>query len=95
MWKFRVQGLTMELAKIRESQGKVAEAATILQELQVDTVRVCVCMCVCMVYVYMSICLKGPLGLLVLGDLVQVGSCILQALVSHHCGKPLRGDKNK
>lgn len=37
--------LTMELAKIRESQGKVAEAATILQELQVC---VCVCMRTCM-----------------------------------------------
>ena len=85
----------MELAKIRESQGKVAEAATILQELQVDTVHVCVCMCVCMVYVYMSVCLKGTLGHWFWGDLVQIGSCILQALVSHHCGKPLRGDQNK
>ena len=37
----------MELAKIRESQGKVAEAATILQELQVGVcVRVCVRACV-------------------------------------------------
>ena len=85
----------MELAKIRESQGKVAEAATILQELQVDTVHVCVCMCVCMVYVYMSVCLKGTLGRWFWGDLLQIGSCILQALVSHHCGKPLRGDKIK
>ena len=42
--------LTMELAKIRESQGRVAEAATILQELQVG-MCVCVCACVCTVYV--------------------------------------------
>ena len=29
------------------------------------------------------------------GDLVKVGSCLLQALISHYCGKPLRGNKNK
>jgi len=28
-------------------------------------------------------------------DLVSIGSCLLQALISHHCSKPLRGDKTK
>jgi len=26
------------------------------------------------------------------GDLVKIGSCLLQALVSHYCDKPLRGN---
>ena len=29
------------------------------------------------------------------GDLVKIGFCLLQALISHYCGKPLRGNKNK
>ena len=28
-------------------------------------------------------------------DLVKIGSCLLQALVSHYCGKPLGVTKNK
>ena len=28
-------------------------------------------------------------------DLVQIGSCLLQALVGHYCGKPLRGNKKQ
>ena len=37
----------------------------------------------------------GDVKPLVLGDLVQIGSCLLQALVGHYCGKPLRGNKKQ
>ena len=32
---------------------------------------------------------------LVPGDLVEIGSCLLQVLVSHYCGQPLRGNKKQ
>ena len=35
--------LTMELAKIKESQGDIAEAATVLQELQVGNRQTSTC----------------------------------------------------
>jgi len=38
---------------------------------------------------------RGDIKLSVPGYLVSIGSCLLQALISHHCGKPLRGNKNK
>jgi len=38
---------------------------------------------------------RGDVKPLVPGDLVEIGSCLLQALVSHYCGKPSGITKNK
>jgi len=37
----------------------------------------------------------GDIKPLVQGDLVLIGSCLLQAFVSHHCGKPRRSNKKQ